>query len=93
MDPRLHEIPAYVYGTPSPLRRFNDLGIQAQIDRAVAQAGDFERAAAVVHYDIDGKTLTTSLVLKAGAHFTVAVAAYKAPNADWQGEAGVSWKF
>lgn len=92
MDPRLHEIPAYVYGTPSPLRRFNDLGIQAQIDRAVAQAGDFEHIAAVAHYDIDGKTLTTSLVARAGAHFTVAAACLKAPGSGWQGEVGVVFK-
>lgn len=93
MDSRLYEIPADVYGTPTPLRRFNDLGIQAQIDRAVAQAGEFEHVAAVVHYDIDGKTLTTSLVAKAGEQVTVCVAGYKAPGAGWQGEVAVAWKF
>lgn len=88
MDPRLYEIPAEVYGTSRPIRRFVDSGIQASIERAVAQAGDFEHVAVVAHYDTD-KTVTLSAVAKMGEHVTIVVAGYKADNKPWAGEAAV----
>lgn len=90
MDPRLYEIPAEVYGTPHPIRRFVDSGIQASIERAVAQAGDFEHVVAVAHIDTD-KTVTLSAVVKMGEHLTIVAAGYKADNKPWSGEAAVRW--
>lgn len=90
-DPRLYEIPAEVYGTPRPIRRFVDSGIQASIERAVAQAGnDFEHICVVAHLDAD-KTVTLSAVVKMGEHLTVVAAGYKADSKPWAGEAAVRW--
>lgn len=92
MDPRLCEIPPYSIGNSTPIRRFNDLQIQASIERAVRDAeasGKFKHVAAVAHYDIDGKSLTLSVVAKAGEHVTIVAAAYKPYNGPWEGEAAV----
>lgn len=89
MDQRLYEIPADVYGTPRPIRRFVDSGIQESIERAVAQAGsDFEHVAVVAHLDAD-KTVTLSAVAKMGAHLTIVAAGYKPYGGAWAGEAAV----
>lgn len=88
MDPRLYEIPAEVYGTPKPIRRFVDSGIQASIERAVAQAGDFEHVAVVAHLDAD-KAVTLSAVVKMGEHVSIVAAGFKASGKPWEGEAAV----
>ena len=91
MDPRLFEIPPYAMGNSSPIRKFNDSNIQAQIDRAVANIGD-KNGAVVAHLDPD-RNFVLSVVAKKGEHWTVVAAGYRAASGKWSGEAAVSYSW
>lgn len=71
------------------VRRFDDAGIQAAVDRALASLPADRKLAAVAHATLSGASLT--LVARLGSQWSVAAACYKPWRGALAAEGKVVW--